>query len=544
MNADCYSVTAVPHRSRLFEDYAAALGGQAPASSGGGALDAFYSPLHLKNRWAENPPALEATHRRKIAELLRNQNVSMSAAPAALANIDRLEQGAAAVVTGQQAGLFGGPLLSLLKAASAIRLAAEASQNGHPHVPIFWIASEDHDFDEVNESTFPSAEPPALETLGLASNEAPRRPVGNIPFGAGIASLIGQLRQYLGDGPVFDLLASLYTPDATFVSAFGSFMAQIFGDSGLIVIDAASRPFHALAAGALRQAILQPEQLRSALLQRTEALESAGYHAQVAVGDSSSLLFLVDDETGIRTALRTLGNGAWSAGDRKYSTDELLAILNEAPERLSPNVLLRPVMQDALLPTSVYVGGPAEVAYFAQSQVVYQALLGRITPILPRFSATLIEPRLAKILERHGLSLDDVFSAGGELAERLAARVMPVEGKRKLAAAGKALDDELQLLTEWMHTQSPGLGHYADVAASKMKYQMARLRRIAADYTLERETSLQRHADALSQMLYPGETLQERVLAGAWFLARFGPSLKDRLIEHARCDGSHCALFL
>jgi hypothetical protein len=106
------------------------------------------------------------------------------------------------------------------------------------------------------------------------------------------------------------------------------------------------------------------------------------------------------------------------------------------------------------------------------------------------------------------------------------------------------LDDELQLLTEWMHTQSPGLGHSADVAASKMKYQMARLRRIAADYTLERETSLQRHADALSQMLYPGETLQERVLAGAWFLARFGPSLKDRLIEHARCDGSHCALFL
>src|SRR6185437_12531897 len=202
---------------------------------------------------------------------------------------------------------------------------------------------------------------------------------------------------------------------------------RLFHRHGLIVIDASARPFHALAEHTLQVAIEQADEMNSALLDRARQLEAGGYHAQVMVGDSSSLLFLLDETTGVRTALKKAPGKDWSAGSRHYKTSELIAILHEMPERISPNVLLRPIMQDTLLPTSAYIGGPAEVAYFAQSQIVYQYILGRATPVLPRFSATLIEPHLAKILHQHQLSLPDVFTSKDALAQLLGARGMPVE---------------------------------------------------------------------------------------------------------------------
>jgi bacillithiol biosynthesis cysteine-adding enzyme BshC len=537
LTVDCYPVTALPHVSPLFRDYVSGLTAQ-----GDDKLRSFYSPFHRENQWMQRPPIMEDARRQAIVGLLRKQNRDFGAGPATEANLDRLAEGAAAVVTGQQVGLFGGPLLTLLKAATAVRLASDASRNGHPHVPIFWLATEDHDFDEISHATFhadPDLSASGLRKLQLADNPAPGKPVGNIPLGDGILPLIEELHRCLGANSISELLTSLYTPTATFASAFASFLTRIFSEHGLIVIDAAARPFHALANTTLRVAIEQADEIQSALLERSQNLEHAGYHAQVMVGGSSSLLFLIDEITGVRTALKKAPGGRWSAGTQQYSTADLLAILDATPERISPNVLLRPVMQDTLLPTSVYIGGPAEIAYFAQSQVVYQHILGSVTPVLPRYSATLIEPRLRKILERHQLSLPDIFTTSDALAHLLGARAMPVEGKRKLSAAGNALDRELKTLTEWMHAQDQSLGHAADVAASKMLYQMNRLRRLSATYTLQREQSFRRHADALCQELFPQGNLQERVLAGAWFLSRSGPSLIDLLIEQAQAG--HCA---
>ena len=536
MNADCFPVTALPHVSPLFRDYVSGLGEDRAHG-----LQPFYSPFHRGNQWMQHPAALDRDRRVEIATLLREQNRLLGAGPAAAANLDRLAAGAGAVVTGQQVGLFGGPLLTLLKAATAIRLAEDASRSGHPHVPIFWLASEDHDFDEVNQVTFPcgDARKSTFESFRLPENPGSGMPVGNLPLGDAILPLVEGLRRCLGTNPVSELLASVYTPAATFSSAFAAFITRIFSEHGLIVIDASARPFHALANTTLRAAIEQADEIHAALLERSKELERAGYHAQVMVSDSSSLLFLIDTATGVRTALKKVPGGAWSAGSKKYTTAELLAIVEEAPERISPNVLLRPVMQDTLLPTSVYIGGPAEIAYFAQSEVVYGRILGHATPVLPRFSATLVEPDIARMLERHQLSLPDVFASSDALAQKLAARAMPVEGKRKLSAAGNALDSELKTLTAWMHVQDQGLGHAADIAASKMLYQMNRLRRLSAAFTLQREQSIRRHAEALCHDLFPHENLQERVLAGAWFLSRSRTPLPDLLIANAQAG--HCA---
>ncbi len=311
-------------------------------------------------------------------------------------------------------------------------------------------------------------------------------------------------------------------------------MTKVFEGHGVVVLDAAGRGFHALGADVLRAAIGRAEELEEALLARTQELEALGYGVQVLVKASGSLLFLVDEGSGLRTALRRTKEGGWKAGGRSYSTEELLGILETEPERLSPNALLRPVFQDAILPTAAYVGGPAEIAYFAQSAVVYERVLGRLTAVLPRLTATLIGPAVEAVMERHEVQLSDLFAAKTveELAARLGARAMPIEGKRKLAAVGNALENELEALTGYLASVDESLGRAAGVSASKMRYQMGRLRRMAARFEVEKEASLRKHAETMMLTLYPDGHLQERVIGGVWFLAQ-DEGLVDRLVTAA-----------
>ncbi len=280
------------------------------------------------------------------------------------------------------------------------------------------------------------------------------------------------------------------------------------------------------------------------MLARGKELEAAGYHAQVLVQAGHSLLFLVDAATGERQALRRSAEGVWKAGAKTYTEAELLEILEAEPERVSPNALLRPVFQDTILPTAAYVGGPAEVAYFAQSAVLYEGILGRLTAVLPRFSATIVEPAVAAAMAKDEVSLKDVFEAGtvAELTQRLGARAMPIEGKRRLAAVGNAMDAELGALTSYLASMDESLGRSAAVSASKMRYQMNRLRRMAATFEVQKEASLGKHALAMVNHLFPEGHPQERVIGGVWFLAQFGDGmgeLIDRLVDEAAnmCTG-------
>jgi len=296
----------------------------------------------------------------------------------------------------------------------------------------------------------------------------------------------------------------------------------------------------------LQAAIERADELHAALVERNAQLAAAGYHTQVAVAEHGSLLFLIDAQTGVRNALkRTQASasepgGLWQAGREKYATTDLLGILASEPERISPSALLRPVFQDQILPTSAYIGGPAEIAYFAQSAVLYERILGRLTPVLPRLSATLVEPAVAELLDKHELTIETVFASTEEtLAQRLAARAMPIEGKRLLASAGNALDTELTALTGYLESLDEGLGRSAGVSASKMRYQMNRLRRMAANFELQKEASLGRHAQAVVNALYPHGGLQERLTGAAYYLARYGEGLVDKLVAEAAggCPG-------
>jgi bacillithiol biosynthesis cysteine-adding enzyme BshC len=559
MDSKCYPISALPGTTALFRDYM-----DASASSNPADLRRWYPAHPFSLAWANVSSALEESHRARLGDALLQQAHGFDAGPAVLANIERLKQGAAAVVTGQQVALFGGPLLTLLKAATAIRKAQDATNaTGREHVPIFWLASEDHDLAEVDQLALITKA--TVETLRLGLHTRGPLPVGQLRVDGSqeqgrlhLEAELDRASDLLGWAPICTLLRECYSPGASLAGAFGRLFSKIFEAHGLIVMDASSREFHTLGAKVLRAAIERAEELESALLARSGELESAGYHAQVLVSAAHSLLFLIDAETGARLPLRRSAEagqtgGQWKAGARTYSTADLLSILAAEPERLSPNALLRPVFQDAILPTAAYIGGPAEVAYFAQSAVLYERIFssrdkpGRITPVLPRLSATLIEPSIAATMAAHDLQFAEILEARtpDALALRLGARAMPIEAKRKIADAGNAMDAELSALTEYMNAMSPDLGRSASVSASKMRYQMNRLRRLAASFELQKQTSLRKHATAILLNLYPEGHLQERLLGGVWFLARYGDTLPDLLIEHAaqECPG-HCLLYL
>ena len=548
MEMECHPISTVPGTSALFRDYT-----EPAASAHAADLRRWYPTDPFTMQWAHTAPTLDAAHLARLTDALLRQTDRYDAPGAVLANIERLKNGAAAVVTGQQVGLFGGPLLTLLKAATAIRKAQDATRlSGRDHVPIFWLASEDHDLAEVDQVSLLSKT--SVEKLSLGLDAHSPLPVGSRILGdrtdEGRHSVEAELEraaQLLQFAPISDLLRECYAPGATLAGAFGRLLTKIFAPFGLVVMDAATRDFHALGASTLRAAIEHADELEAALLARSQELEAAGYHAQVLITPGHSLLFLVDAETGVRQPLRRLDGGAWKAGAQAYTTADLLAILDAEPERLSPNALLRPVFQDTILPTAAYIGGPAEIAYFAQSAVAYQQILGRITPVLPRLSATLVEPAIAATMAAHEVTFAQILEAKtpDALALRLGARAMPIEAKRKLAAAGNAMDTELTALTEYMAAMSPDLGRAAVVSANKMRYQMDRLRRMSADFELQKQASLTKQATAIMLNLLPEGHLQERVLGGIWFLARHGDALPALLVDHAgqECPG-HRVIFL
>lgn len=531
--ADCYPITVVPGLSRLFLDFCA-----------GKESSAAFFPS--RENWQQRP-ALPA-HWPEIIRVLTDQNPSPAAAPALAA----LAQGAGTVVTGQQVGLFGGTLLVPVKAATALGLARNATAQGRPHVAIFWLASEDHDFAEINHVSLPAGRALAKLEYPQPGENAPAVPVGRIVLTDQIAELANQACELLGPSEATDVLAAAYKPGRSFAQAFADFYSKIFAAQGLLFVDASGSQMHRLGAPVLRAAIERADEFNTALQERNQQLEAAGYHAQVAVAEHSSLLFLIDESNGARNALRRTPrgagepNGLWQAGGQSYSTADLIGILETAPERISPSALLRPVFQDFLLSTSMIVGGPAEVAYFGQSGVLYERILGRQTPAAARQFATLIEPSIAKLLERHELSLDQVFeSDAASLAQRLAARSMPIETKQKLAATGNALDAELNTLIEWMQSQDKGLGQSAETAAGKIMYQMNRLRTLAANFQLQRESSYARHAESICNALFPDGVMQDRLHGAAYYFARYGMELAETLTARAEeCCPGHKAIRL
>jgi bacillithiol biosynthesis cysteine-adding enzyme BshC len=529
VKTQCLPFSQVPHTTRLFLDYL----------SYNPTVREFYPRSPLFPEWVKEEAGrvrYDEARRQKVSNTLENQNRRFGAGPKTFANIERLRRGALTAVTGQQVGLFGGPLFSIFKALTAVKLAEQATAAGVDCVPIFWLATEDHDLAEVNHVSLVS-EGGMPERLPVDSHGLQDAPVGTIQLGPEITPVVERAAALLGDTDATTWLREAYRPEETMGSAFARLMARLFADWGVILLDQADPALHDLAKPILRQAVERSAELDDALLARGKALEAAGYHQQVKVTSATTLLF--ESKNGVRTVVRRRSNGPngdFAVGEERSSTQELLDRIESNPGHFSPNVLLRPVMQDYLLPTLAYTGGSAEIAYFAQAAVVYEKLLGRVTPALPRFSATLVEPKPQRLLERYRLSLPDLFHGPEKVREIIATRTLPSDLQGRFTEAKAALETSMGAIREALARLDSTLVDAASNAEEKMKYQLAQLEARAARAEVQRNEVITRHAESLSSALYPSKALQEREIAGVSFLARYGPGLLQNLYETIHTD--------
>jgi bacillithiol biosynthesis cysteine-adding enzyme BshC len=523
--SECLPFSNIPHSSRLFLEFLHYTN----------QVQQFYPRSPYISEWAKAEAArirYDDERRKAVADVLERQNHAWGWSQKTANNLKKFREGAAVVVTGQQVGVFGGPLFAILKAMTAVELAAKAEAAGVPTVPIFWLATEDHDLEEVSKISFPGADG-SLQVVEIAPPAIEDSPVGDVRLGPEITAQVERVAELMGSSDVTDALVEAYRPGTRMGDAFAKLYSKIFAEWGVILIDGYDPELHRIAKPIYKAAAENAEEIDQLLLDRDKELENAGYHQQVKVTASSTLLFEILD--GKRSVIQR-SNGGFKAGTNRYSKAELLQKIDSAPETFSANVLLRPVVQDYLLPTLAYTGGPAEVAYFAQVAVVYEKLLNRVTPVMPRFSATVVNPKMAKLLEKYRLKVVDLFVGPEALQIEMARRVLPVTLQSNLQNSASVVRSALERIKNDLEKLDPTLIQAANRAESKMLYQVDRLGQRAARAELVRNEILSRHASSLSSNLFPHKNLQEREIGGVYFVAQHGLELLHTLYEAARTE--------
>ncbi len=540
MESHCISFREVPHTSKLFS--------------------AFLDDFDCVALYYAHPPTLAGVEagakeirfdpgvRRRVAEILRAQNRRFGAGNqldgATARNLDRLAAGAAAIVTGQQVGLFSGPAYTFYKALSAVRCAEEVTERGTDAVPIFWLATEDHDLAEINHAFWNPRN-------GLARYDLPSRTedegrcVGEVPLGEAAQSLVSTAAQTL-DGPFAEMvtraLHESYAPGETYGSAFGKLMSRLLAGRGIVFIDPLDPELQALCAPVYSRALNESGTLRDALLARSKELESAGFHVQVKVTHETTLLFC--NVAGRREPLHGR-NGGFVAGESEFSPEQLAAAVEKTPHLFTPNALLRPVVQDALLPTAAYIGGPAEIAYFAQSQVIYRRLLDRMPAVLPRASFTIVEPPIARFLAQYGLEVRDILAGSQHVRTCMERKSLSGGLSAQFDSGEESLRNLLRSYEEPLARLDSTLVEALHSLEQKMLHQFSQLKGKVGRAENFRTGVLDRHEKILLDSLYPDGELQERTLCALPMLAAYGPELLDDLTRRSSignsAGGSSCA---
>jgi bacillithiol biosynthesis cysteine-adding enzyme BshC len=327
---------------------------------------------------------------------------------------------------------------------------------------------------------------------------------------------------------VADLVQEAYQPGLSLGEAFRRLVKSLLPGVPLLFIDPLDPAVRAVAAEFLARAVSAAPEITASLMRRNAELESSGYHAQVHMEAKTSLFFLL--ENGERRAMRVDGD-RYAAGHARLSPRDLIARAAD----LSPNALLRPVMQDYLLPTVAYVGGPAELAYLAQSEVAYRRLLGRFPVVAPRNGFTLLDQESAEAMTQFGLGLTSLFTREG-VRGPISRRLIPDAIASRIQAARASLEQNLDMLGANLHDFDPTLAAALKKSRAKMLYQLSKMEGKAAREALRRNADAQRAASAIESLLYPGRHLQERYYSILPFVARHGLDLIGALRDQLRLD--------
>ncbi len=470
---------------------------------------------------------LDPQHRRSLVDALSEQNDSGD--PSTAASLDLLSSpNTVAVVTGQQVGLYGGPVFTLYKALTAVRWAEELTRLGTPAVPVFWLATEDHDLVEIDHCwVFGRTRRPVCLTAESAGPE--NAAVGAIRIAeARLGGLDDLFATMPAGAEALSLARSTYDGAPFYGDAFRSLYTTLLRGTGTLFLCPTEGTIRSLTVPLLRQVIEEAPTLTDDLMERGTSLDRAGYHQQVHFQSSSSVVMLFEDQA--RVALKRRNGMYWSAS-RSYSRGELLQRLESEPNAVTPNALLRPVMQDYLLPTAALVAGPSEAAYLGQSSVLYDRLLGRMPTVLPRASFTVLDHGARKLLGKYGLEWTDCIASRAATEQAIGERAVPADLRQILRTDHNVIDTAMEGIHDALQDFDPTLASAFNASRRKIDYQISKIESKVAREALRRADRGQEHAGRLADWIYPNDTLQERVFGTLPFIAQFGLEFVDRVRE-------------
>lgn len=499
----------------------------------------FY-PHHFGGDWtnAIHERVSRDYPRAEMVKLLEEQNRNWGAPAEVFDNISRLQsQKSLAVVTGQQAGIFGGPLYTIYKIFSALKLAARLQKDhpGYDFVPLFWLEVDDNDFEEINHIQY-------FDKKGrfkkLEISAGPEDRLKSV-YLRKIPGEISRWRQaFEEDCPetefrteVLDKFFSIYREGVSYADAFARLLLELFGHSGLVVLNPALAGFKQLAKATFRRALKSPGELLARLSNQTERLKQAGFPQQIRFRPGQTLLFLTDEkDRRLRLDFREDGTfllGGMSTG-RTYNAGEIGKLLESAPERFSPNVALRPVVQDDVLPTIAYVAGPAEIAYLAQAAALYPYFDLPMPVVFPRHRITILENKIQKIINKLNLSLSDLFGQRSEIINQFIKQdEQNIFGN--IQTIETEINRQLRQLESIVSQFDPTLLNPVKKTDQKMKATLQQLLGKVTNAIKEKEQVKIRQIEKVVSQLFPGDEFQEREINIVFFLIKYGPDFIDEL---------------
>ncbi|MEJ7578627.1 MAG: bacillithiol biosynthesis cysteine-adding enzyme BshC [Pyrinomonadaceae bacterium] len=518
---------SIPHASRLFLDYL-----RDPA-----ALRKFYpNTVRFHHELAARAPETllrYETDRTSLCDALRDMNEGWGATPETLTNVERLRAtDSVAVVSGQQIGLFTGPLYTIYKALSAVKLAKCLTSRGTESVPIFWLATEDHDWKEVQAAEFIACDGRLAKASVANEMHTGGMPVGEVVIDDSINETITRTLDVLPttefSPELKETLTDAYLPGRTYTDAFARTLNYLMGRYGLVLLDPLDARLKRLAAPLYVRAARRAPELARALYERSRELEASGYHAQVFASEDTFPVFLHVD--GARRALARTKEGRYRAkgdGRKEYTAEELADLAAVEPQRFSPNVTLRAVVQDYLLPTVAYLGGAAEIAYFAQTSEVYRVLERPATPILHRASLSIVERRTRRTLQRYNLHLRDFFAGYDAVTRRVVEEHLGAEAARLFDDTEKSVQSQLDSLENGLQNFDPTLADALATTKRKVNHQLEALRSRFHRAQMSRDRAAHRQLERAFTALYPEKNLQERRINITSLFARHGRYVID-----------------
>jgi bacillithiol biosynthesis cysteine-adding enzyme BshC len=480
-------------------------------------------------------------NRRDIVDVLLAQQTKRGAPPEAVAAAGSLADArSVAIVTGQQAGLFGGPMFTLLKALTALKLADRVRrEHGVPAVAVFWIDAEDHDWNEVRSCSVLNA---SLErqTVSLPGHAAANHaPVATVALDSHVTSVLDQLEAALAptefrDAIMADLRQS-YAVGRGMSEAFGTWLERVLGSRGLVVYDAADPASKPLVSRVFVSELQRPGETARLAAAAGAGLVARGYHSQVHTNEDGLALFHMADG---RRSIRQQG-AQFVVGDGSIPAATLIEQAETQPGLFSPNVLLRPIVQDTLFPTICYVAGPNELAYLGQLRGVYDRFGIPMPLMYPRASATLLDANAMRFLTKYHLPLESLHAQDESALNQLLEAQIPPAVDRSFAATAESIETSMRSVIESISAIDPTLEGAARSTLGRMQHDLQTLHGKMIQAAKRRNDTLRRQFMRTRALAFPDGDAQERTIGFVSFLNQYGPALIGRLEEELPLDMGH-----